>query len=261
MVLLHGFGNEAHIWDDFAPNVASSYRVIAVDLRGHGDSDWDSDRRYDYDDHVADLEAVIEGLEVERVVLVSHSLGGRISMLYAGSHPDRIAGLVLVDSAPDLDARGITRITLDVGQNRDPSFASVDEYERMLTHGYPATDPVALRRMAQHGVKQREDGRFVFKMDPALRNFGNRRPDAGDAAKAESANSERLWKALEAITCPTLIVRGAASDFLAPDVADKMADEVLANGQLAVVPQAAHSVMTDNPAGFRDAVCGFVLGD
>ncbi len=81
LLLVHGFGNEAHIWDEFAPQVAPYYRVLALDLRGHGDSGKDPERRYDYQDHVADLEAVIDGLGVDRVVLVGHSLGGRICVL------------------------------------------------------------------------------------------------------------------------------------------------------------------------------------
>jgi pimeloyl-ACP methyl ester carboxylesterase len=73
--------------------------------------------------------------------------------------------------------------------------------------------------------------------------------------------SETLWKALEKIPCPTLVVRGAASDVLSADTADRMVDEVLAQGRLVVVPQAGHSVMTDNPEGFAEAVTAFVLAD
>ena len=261
MLLIHGFGNEAHIWDDFAPAVASYYRVIALDLRGHGDSDWDTQKRYEYDDHVRDLECVVQALECERLVMVSHSLGGRISMLYADRHPDRMAGLVIVDSAPELDPRGITRITLEVGENRDPSFASVGEFERTLPHAYPAATPDALQRMARYGVRQREGGRFVLKMDPALRGFGEPETSGREALVQEQRVTARLWKALAGIKCPTLVVRGAASDFLAPDVADKMVEDVLPAASLAVVPQSGHSVMTDNPEGFGTAVCQFVLGD
>ena len=70
-----------------------------------------------------------------------------------------------------------------------------------------------------------------------------------------------LWAALARVPCPTLVVRGAASDILSPDTADKMAEEVLPKGRLAIVARAGHSVMTDNPEGFAEAVCGFVLGD
>jgi pimeloyl-ACP methyl ester carboxylesterase len=228
-------------------------------MRGHGDSDWDPEGRYEYADHVADLDAVANSLGLERMVLVGHSLGGRISMLYAGSHSERIAGLVIVDSAPELDPRGSFRIRQDVEEHRDPSFGEPGEYERYLSTAYPAATPTALRRMAKHGLRRREDGRYVLKMDLALRGFGISNVDAKAMREHEERTSAALWAALENIACPTLVVRGAASDIMSADVAERMAEEVLANGKLAVVGQAGHSVMTDNPEGFREAVCDFVL--
>jgi pimeloyl-ACP methyl ester carboxylesterase len=259
LVLVHGFGNEAHIWDDFAPAVAPHYRTVAVDLRGHGDSDHDPERRYDYDHHVADLEAVTAALGIERLVLVGHSFGGRTSMLFAAKHPARMAGLVIVDIGPEHDPRGTTRIRMEVMQRGDGSFASPSDYERVLAHNFPAGSPDALRRMARHELRQRADGRFERKADPA---FMAARPGAAeaDAEAHERDTAKRLWDALARIPCPTLVVRGAASDILSPETADRMVDDVLAKGQLAVVPRSAHSVMTDNPAGFTEAVSAFVLG-
>ncbi|MBW2272884.1 MAG: alpha/beta hydrolase [Deltaproteobacteria bacterium] len=261
MLLIHGFGNEAHIWDDFAPAVAPHYEVLALDLRGHGDSDWDEQGRYDYDHHLADLEAVIDALGFERVALVGHSLGGRVAIRYAGRHTDRMAGLVIVDSAPELDRRGTLRIQLDVQDQREPSFASLAEYENTLAHSYPAATPAAIRRMAENGLRRRdEDGRYVLKMDISLRGRVGELTTAEEIVEHERQTTELLWRALEDVACPTLLVRGAASDILAADVADRMVEEVLSKGRLAVVPQAGHSVMTDNPDGFRQAVCEFVLG-
>jgi pimeloyl-ACP methyl ester carboxylesterase len=97
LLLLHGYGNEAHIWDDFAPAVCPHYRTLALDHRGHGDSAWDPEGRYDHDTLVRDVEAVTGALGIERMVLVAHSLGGRVATLFAGRHPERMAGLVLVD--------------------------------------------------------------------------------------------------------------------------------------------------------------------
>lgn len=264
MLLLHGFSNEARIWDDFVPTVAPYYRVLALDLRGHGDSGWHPEAAYDYDDHVADLEQVLAHLGTPRVVLVAHSLGGRVSMLFAGRHPERVAGLVIVDSAPELDTRGTTRISLDTAQHRDPSFGTVAEYEQMLVHAYPAATAGAIRRMAQHGLKRREDGRLVLKMDPAMRSVvggeGGELDAAAIAARHEHFEDE-MWEALGKIACPTLVVRGAASDIVSAEVADRMADDVLEQGELAVVGQAGHSVMTDNPEDFAKQVGRFVLGE
>ncbi len=260
MILIHGFGNEAHIWDDFAPRVAGHYRVIAISLRGHGDSDWDPESRYDYTNHLADLEAITKQLGIDRMVLVAHSLGGRVSMLYAGRHPEQLAGLVIVDSAPELDARGTTRIRMEVAEHQAPVFSSIAEYENLLAHNYPAATPDAIKRMARNGVKQNEDGKYQLKMDTAYRGVNGPRLGPEELASREEEHIRNMWAALEKLSCPTLVVRGAASDIMSPEVADRMVEEVLPNGTLAVVPQAGHSVMTDNPDGFADAVCEFVLG-
>ena len=260
LLLLHGFGNDAHIWDDFAPEVAPYYRTLALDHRGHGDSAWDAESRYDHDAMVADVERVTQALGIERLVLVGHSLGGRIATLFAGRHPERMAGLVLVDIGPELDPRGIGRIRMEVESSREPVFASLDEYARLLSLHYPAARPGALGRMARHGLRRREDGRFVLKMDPALRGAGFALPP-DEAARREREMTEAQWAALRRIACPTLVVRGAASDVFSPEAAERMAEEVLAKGRLAVVPRAGHSVMTDNPEGFRDAVAAFVLSE
>jgi pimeloyl-ACP methyl ester carboxylesterase len=144
-------------------------------------------------------------------------------------------------------------------QRGDGSFAEPAEYERVLAHNFPAGSPDALRRMARHELRQRADGRWERKADPA---FMAGRPGQGEeeADVRERDTAKRLWDALARIPCPTLVVRGAASDILSPEIADRMVDDVLVKGQLAVVARAAHSVMTDNPRGFAEAVSAFVLG-
>ena len=82
-----------------------------------------------------------------------------------------------------------------------------------------------------------------------------------EMATRDAATERAMWEALEKIFCPTLVIRGAASDILSPETADRMVDEVLVDGRLIVVPQAAHSVATDNPEAFNRAVCDFVLAD
>jgi pimeloyl-ACP methyl ester carboxylesterase len=263
LVLLHGFGNDAHIWEDFAPLVAPYYRTLALDLRGHGDSGRDEARRYDYDFHVRDLERAFDALGVGRLVLAGHSLGGRIATLFAGSHRSRLAGLVLVDSGPELDARGTTRIRLDMdrtGAAAAAPIASEAEYARLLSIAYPAARPEAIARMARHGLRPLPGGGFERKTDPAF-HAAARKLTPTEASERERATTAALWDALGRVACPALVVRGAASDVLAADVAERMADDVLPSGRLAVVPRASHSVMTDNPEGFAEAVLGFVLGD
>jgi len=260
LLLLHGFGNDAHVWDDFAPAVAPYYRTLALDQRGHGDSAHDPELRYDHDSMARDAIAALDALGIERVVLVGHSMGGRVSMRFARRHPERLAGLVIVDAGPELDARGVLRIRLDAEANIDPSFGSVEEYERVLARAYPLARPEVVARLARHGLRPRADGRLVPKTDPAFaKNWGKVPPE--EAARRSAEETAILWEALRGTPCPTLVVRGAASDVLSPETADRMADEALPRGSLAVVPCAGHSVMLDNPEGFQDAVLRFVVGD
>jgi len=174
LLLLHGFGNDAHVWDDFAPAVAPYYRTLALDQRGHGDSAHDPELRYDHDSMARDAIAALDALGIERVVLVGHSMGGRVSMRFARRHPERLAGLVIVDAGPELDARGVLRIRLDAEANIDPSFGSVEEYERVLARAYPLARPEVVARLARHGLRPRADGRLVPKTDPAFARTGGR---------------------------------------------------------------------------------------
>jgi pimeloyl-ACP methyl ester carboxylesterase len=259
LVFVHGFGNDCHVWDEAAPLVAPHYRALAIDMRGHGDSDDDPEGRYDHGTMSDDLEAALEHLGIERLVLVGHSMGGRVAMHFGGRHPERLAGLVIVDSGPDLDTRGTTRIRMEA-ESAELVFDSVREYERLLIELYPAAKPATMARLAQHWLRQRPDGKFEPKLDPNFRKWRQPQQSAEELRAYMKQEAERLWKALESVTCPTLVVRGAASDVLSAETADRMADDVLANGQLAVVARASHSVMLDNPEGFHEALLGFVLG-
>ncbi len=260
LIFVHGFGNTAHIWADAAPILAPYYHVLALDQRGHGDSDHDPEHRYHYEDLARDLEAVTEKLEIDRFVLVGHSLGGRTAMVFAGRNPGRLAGLVIVDTGPEHDARGTSRIRQEVEQRGDGSVASLEEYERILAHNFPVSSPAVLKRMAQAELKQREDGRWERKLDPTFFPARANMDEAAMAAQEEEMKT-KLWDILEKIECPTLVVRGAASDILGPEIADRMVDEALPNGELAVVGQSAHSVMTDNPEEFNRVLSKFALGD
>jgi pimeloyl-ACP methyl ester carboxylesterase len=258
-LMLHGFGNEGHVWDDLAPLVAPHYRTLALDLRGHGDSDRDPELRYHHDAVADDVAAVCEALGLSRVVLVGHSFGGRAAMRFAGRHPDRLAGLVIVDAGPDLDARGVLRIRLDVEQS-DPSFGSLAEVERALARAYPLARPEVVARMARHGTRRREDGRFERKTDPRF-GAGPERLTPEELVKRMRAESDALWADLRRVSCPALVVRGAASDILSADTAERMAEEALIRGSLAEIPRAGHSVMIDNPDAFAEAITRFALAD
>jgi pimeloyl-ACP methyl ester carboxylesterase len=257
-LMLHGFGNEAHIWDDLAPVLAPHYRVLALDQRGHGDSEGDPEGRYDFESMARDVEAVCEALGIERLVVCGHSMGGRVSMRFAGRNPEKMAGLIVVDVGPELDERGVSRITQEA-QREKPVFDSVDQYAALLARNYPATRARGIARMAKNELRERPDGRYELKLKWDLAKLReSRTPEEAEAYAREE--TKILWEILETVPCPTLVVRGAASDVLSPEIADRM-EEVIPNGELVVIPQAAHSVMVDNPEAFEAAIVRFALGE
>ncbi len=96
LILLHGLASQAHIWDLVAPLLTDSFRVIAIDQRGHGLSD-KPDRGYDWATITSDLDAILNALKIDRAVLAGHSWGGNVAVQYAADHPDRVSGLILID--------------------------------------------------------------------------------------------------------------------------------------------------------------------
>jgi pimeloyl-ACP methyl ester carboxylesterase len=255
LLLVHGFGNDAHVWDEVAPVLAPHYRTVAISLRGHGDSGRGPEPGLDAETLVRDLESAVRALGAPRLVLVGHSLGGRVAMRFATRNPDAMAGLVLVDSGPQHDSRGTARIreeTRAQGAARPTGFASPAEYLRVLERQYPAARPDTLARLAEHWLRRREDGRYELKLDL-------RRPPR-DAAASAPAPAVDLWDALRKTTCKALVVRGAASDVLSQETAERMVESALPDARLHVIPRASHSVMLDNPDAFREALCEFVLG-
>jgi len=258
LLLLHGFGNEAHIWDDVAPVLAPHYRVLALDQRGHGDSDADSEGRYEFESMARDVEAVCEALGISRLVVCGHSMGGRVAMRFTGRNFDKLAGLIIVDVGPELDERGVSRIATEAVR-QEPVFDSVDQYAALLGRNYPAGKASVLARMARNELRERADGRFELKLRLDMAKLQESRTAEEAEAYAEE-ETKILWEILAKVTCPSLVVRGAASDVLSPEVADRM-EEVLPNGELVVIGQAAHSVMVDNPEGFETAIRAFALGE
>jgi len=91
MVLLHGIGDNAHIWDHFARNAARHLRIIALDQRGHGLSDWAVPPAYRCDDYVADLDKVIQALQLTGIILMGHSMGALHATRYASLRPEKVS--------------------------------------------------------------------------------------------------------------------------------------------------------------------------
>ena len=250
MLLLHGFAQTCHSWDFVALGFSDDYRVIVLDQRGHGDSDWAADGDYSPETQQNDISAVVSEIGLEKFTLMGLSMGGRNSFTYAANNPDRVRALVIVDAGPQNMQQGTQNIRNFVQQ--DDELDSVDAFvERVLKYN-PRRPPEQIRGSITHNLKQLPNGKWTWKYDKRLRRPGRR-------MGSDPETEKRLWGYLEALQCPTLLVRGGASDIIAMDTADKM-HAVIPNSQLATIEGAGHLVMGDSPAGFQRAVTEFLAG-
>jgi pimeloyl-ACP methyl ester carboxylesterase len=248
LVLLHGLTGHARTWDRLAADMHREYRVLALDQRGHGDSDRAPDGDYGVQTMAADLGAFADALGLRVFTLLGLSMGGRVAIAYAGAHPDRVERLVIVDIGPEIHLPGLERIRAMMAGSAE-RIESSDEAIAYIRRANPQYDEAELRHRAEHGVRRLADGSLTWKYDKALRDMmrqGGRRDEVD------------LWAPLGRIACPTLLVRGAESDILSPAIAEKML-ESLPHGRFVQVDGAGHSVPGDRPREFAQAVRSFLL--
>lgn len=240
VLLLHGFGDCAAIWAPVAERLSSRAQVVAPDLRGHGDSGWDSLGRYAIQDQVAAVLALIDELEMGRFLLVGHSMGAEIAAHVAALRPFAVKALVLVEGAADLDAAA-RRHLLEQFAQQPWSYRSLDEFERAMASMLPLANPAAVKAYARHALRRKPDGWYELKCDPVLR--AGIPPSAGARTKS----------ALAQIQCPTLLARGAISAMLSKANALRLCQE-MKQCRLATIAMSGHAVLLENPEALLAAI-------
>jgi len=241
ILCLPGLTRNARDYHDLALRLSPDWRVIAIDLRGRGDSGYAKDpMSYVPLTYVQDVEALLRELDVARYVAFGTSLGGIVAMLLAGTAREKLAGLVLNDVGPEISPEGLSRIRSYVGKsNTWPTWLhaarAVAEANESVYPDFQLEDWLA---MAKRLYRLNSAGRIVLDYDMKIaepfRVPGN---EAGPD----------MWRALEGLkTVPTLLVRGATSDVLAASVAERMAG-VLEQGDLLTIPATGHAPTLDEP--------------
>ncbi len=230
VVCVHGLSRQGRDFDVLAAKLNEQARVIAVDVAGRGHSDWLADpMAYQVPTYAADMMALLQELRAQEPGLnidwVGTSMGGLIGIAVASQPGVNLRRLVLNDVGPVIQWAALQRIASYVGQN--PSFASEDEAARLLaavSTGFGPHTPEQWMALSKPMLRERE-GRWWLHYDPALGvpvRALTSMTDAAAAQKLVSDGETALWNLYDAITAPTLLLRGADSDLLSPQTAGEM---------------------------------------
>jgi pimeloyl-ACP methyl ester carboxylesterase len=233
MILLHGIGRHAHTFDHIAPDYARDYHVVALDMRGHGDSAWTADAAYLVEDFTRDLEALIRELGLRRVTLHGNSTGGRVAQVYAGLHPDNVERLIVEDVGPERPRNVADNFPRRVEQEKNGWASEDDLVKQLLTRSRRTPEPI-LRTYAHFGTKRRDDGRLVWKFDPNL---------------VKGFVETELWQYVSKITSPAIYVLGGASPIVPPETAARL-QATLPNCEVVTMPGLGHYPNEEDTAGF-----------
>lgn len=246
MLLLHGFMGHAHIWDSLAAIFSRDYHVIALDQRGHGMSQWSEDIAYSTDDHFIDLEQFIRLLDLENIIVVGHSMGGRNALFYGICAPERISRLILIDARPAW-GRESSGALIEMIEALPPEVSSLEEATQKMQKVFPALTVSVCRHVVEYGYNGLVGGKFVIKVDMRM----------VDQVKSSRGRVENFWDLLKGAVPCALIVRGRQSSFLSRDEAKRMSI-LMPNARRVEIPNSSHLPHLENQAEFYRVVKDFL---
>ena len=253
VIFLHGGGQTRHAWGDSASAFAAAgWYAITMDHRGHGQSDWDADGRYELENFVEDLESVVEQVG-SQPVLVGASLGGITALTAESKSEGRFAAaLVLVDVTPRMERAGVLRI-IDFMNARPDGFAYLEEVADAIAAYLPHRKRKRDLSSLQKNLRKCDDGRYRWHWDPKVLSVWDPKKYTPEIGKKMIA--ERLQSAAN-LTIPTLLVRGKMSDVVSEENAQEFLEHAT-HAEYVNLKDAGHMVAGDSNDGFTEAVIGF----
>jgi pimeloyl-ACP methyl ester carboxylesterase len=260
IVLVHGFLDQAYSWKYFVTDLLKiaqqPLRIIAPDCRGHGDSGWAGNGGYyHFPDYVFDLDCIIAASGITRFNLIGHSMGGSISFLYAGTFPQRVAKLVLIEGIGPLGMQftdapprmaGWIRELHERGRNHFREYTSIEAGADQLRQTNPRLNRDFAIELARAGMKQNGNGKWIWKFDPLHRT-----------SAPQPFYTEQALEFFRRIECPVLIVEGRESRQTRRTDKQQRYDAIR-NRRAATVDHAGHMVHQDNPQQLAKVVASFL---
>lgn len=243
VLIVHGLSYFSYDWLGVAQTLGAEREVVAMDMRGFGESDWSPAKDYSVPSMAQDIVNLLDHLGWKRVLLVGHSMGGRSTTYVAARHPARVAALVLVDYTPENAPAGTKRTTETVGNTPD-AFPSIEAAMQYFGKGDRARYEACLKKT---------DAGYSVKRDPHFRDQFRKLLQTGERPKL----GVDMWQLLGEVRCPILSLRGARSDMYAPETMQKM-KAANPRVQVAEVEGAGHDIAGENPQGFVRAFSTFL---
>lgn len=249
IVLVHGSRLHAHVWNDFSRRFCDRYHIISVDQRGHGESGWGAEDAYQLEELYRDLRAVVEARGLSRYTLIGHSLGGRVSMLYAHRHHAELERLVLVDITPGRPSAPAARTNTPAAVNPQPrDFESEEAAIAYLARAMSRAPHDLVEESVRRGMRRNDAGRYVWKYDPVLSTRRVSLPAGMD-----------LWRLMSDVPTPTLLQYGSHSDVVNAELAARLRD-TMPRCTVERIEGAGHGLFTDQPDAFAASVERFIEG-
>jgi pimeloyl-ACP methyl ester carboxylesterase len=241
LIMVHGLDRVAHTFDHVAPHFRARFHVIALDMRGHGDSGWDPAGRYQVEDHAGDLEGFVSALGLRNITVWGNSTGGRVVQVFAGMHPELVSHVIAEDVGPERPRQIADNYSRRVAQE-EAGWTSEDELLAQLRKTNAGTSDAVLVPYVRYGTKRRDDGRIVWKRDPAL---------------VKGFVATDLWRFVREIKAPTLYVIGGRSTIVPQATQDEL-KKVLPRVTIVTMPGLGHYPSDEKPEQFLEIVDRFL---
>jgi pimeloyl-ACP methyl ester carboxylesterase len=254
-VLLHAYLQHARTWDTVAQGLADRFRVLALDQRGFGESEWAAD--YHELRLVADVAEFVDALELGTFSLIGFSIGGSAAITYAQLYPDRVERLVAFEcfTDPDVAEEAPYRQTMLTHlhhlRSLPETFPSLEEAVAAFRPLAPYAAEDELRHWMRGGLKQQPDRRWTWRYDPIFRT-------PASLPGRLNADPDVLAARMAGVRCATLLMAGEESWMVEPTQRMLTRNP---QARMTTVPQAGHWIPLDNPNGFLEVVEPFLTNE
>jgi pimeloyl-ACP methyl ester carboxylesterase len=242
IIALPGLVQTARAFDSIAPLLVPHVRLIALDFRGRGETDWGPPERYRFDQYLKDVREFINLMGFEKVGLIGTSLGGFIARMFATAYPARVTRLILNDCAIGGNMAGLLRVGARpaTAPNEFASLQEAVEWFHATRPGMDRMDAETQEEYVSHYLKATPGGGLCFDCDPAVIRMADGLVNQLAGLRRTDLESKVVWEQASRLTMPLLLIRGALSDVISPVTIARM-QEVLPHAKSVEIPGVSHS--------------------